>query len=336
MTSFLDAWGVPKRAASVVVGAALVLSIAPLSVSAAAEETATASVGRAASPQTMVSSDGQLPAAHVLTSALATLPHSGAGATSPAAAGTGQRTGAQRAPDMLPRFDMGQLLGQAPESIIGPDTRYPITTTTTYPFRAVAEMDLTQGTSSGRCTAWFIGPDTVATAGHCVHSGGSSGVWSTNVRVFPGRSGSTTPYGSCTARRLYSVTGWTANGDTNYDYGAVKLNCSIGSTVGWFGLHWQSASLTGQPTIIDGYPGDKPYTQWGSNDVVRETDDRKLQYDNDTVGGMSGSPVYNSVACNPCAIAIHTNGVFGGSPHNRGTRIVEPVFNNLIAWRNAP
>jgi glutamyl endopeptidase len=322
----------------VVFSAAVVLSSAPMSVSAAAEES-TAGAARATSPQTMVSNDGELPSAQVLVSALAGLQHSSFGATSASAAGTGNRTGVQVAPDMLARADVGQLLaksvGQAPETIIGTDNRYLISNTTTYPYRAVAEMNLTQGTSSGRCTAWFIGPDTVATAGHCVHTGGSSGVWSSNVRVFPGRNGSSTPYGSCTARRLYSVTGWTSNGDSNYDYGAVKLNCSIGSTVGWFGLHWQSASLTGQQTIIDGYPGDKPYTQWGANDFVRQTDAQKLQYDNDTVGGMSGSPVYNRVACNPCAIAIHTNGVYGGSTHNRGTRITQQVFNNLIAWRNA-
>ena len=54
---------------------------------------------------------------------------------------------------------------------------------------------------------------------------------------------------------------------------------------------------------------------------------------------MSGSPAYNTsgpAGCNPCAIAIHTNGVYGGSPYNRGTRITEAAFNNLVAWMNAP
>jgi glutamyl endopeptidase len=61
---------------------------------------------------------------------------------------------------------------------------------------------------------------------------------------------------------------------------------------------------------------------------------------------MSGSPVWQdrppgSAFCSngPCVMAIHAYGLHGASPHdafNHGTRIREPVFNNLITWRNAP
>ncbi|MGH8526453.1 MAG: trypsin-like serine peptidase, partial [Gammaproteobacteria bacterium] len=103
--------------------------------------------------------------------------------------------------------------------------------------------------------------------------------------------------------------------------------------------------LTHLPTIINGYPGDKPLTQWKSTDQVRVTQARKIFYLNDTVGGMSGSPVYynrpaGSAFCSGnCSMAIHTNGLHGASPHsvyNHGTRIVQPVFDNLFNWKNAP
>ncbi len=215
------------------------------------------------------------------------------------------------------------------ESVIGTDSRYQISSTTSYPYRAIAHIT----SSIGGCTGWLIGPNTVATAGHCVY--GSSG-WATNVRVYPGRNGSYAPYGSCTAKWLASVYGWTNGFNRDYDYGVIKLNCSVGNTVGWFGFRWQSASHTGSPSYISGYPGDKAYgTQWRSNDYVRSTTTRRLYYANDTAGGMSGSPVWdNNAGCYPCGVAIHAYGV-DGTGYNGGTRIVEPVFNNLLAWRNA-
>jgi glutamyl endopeptidase len=226
------------------------------------------------------------------------------------------------------------------ESIIGTDTRVRITPTTSYPARAVVLITMT----GGRCTGWLYGPDIVATAGHCVHSGGPGGKWSTSVRVYPGRNGTSSPFGSCTARTLYSVAGWVNSSYEQYDYGAIKLNCTIGNTVGWFGYWWQSASLTGLPVLISGYPGDKPLTQWRSKDLIRVTQTRQVFYRNDTVGGMSGSPVYNNWASGSpcaghCAMAIHAYGLHGASPHstsNHGTRIVQAVFNNLLAWKNAP
>ena len=128
--------------------------------------------------------------------------------------------------------------------------------------------------TGGRCSGWLYGNDIVATAGHCVHDGGPGGNWKQNVQVFPGRNGNSSPYGSCTARRLHSVNGWVNSSNEEYDYGAIKLNCSIGNTTGWFGYWWQSASLNNGGSIINGYPGDKPLTQWKSADSVRVSSER--------------------------------------------------------------
>ena len=111
-------------------------------------------------------------------------------------------------------------------------------------------------------------------------------------RIYPGRNGTSAPYGSCSATQLFSVIGWTSSGDERFDYGAIKLNCNIGNTVGWYGFFWQSASLAGLPVITQGYPGDKPLTQWRSTDVVRGNTADQVFYRADTVGGQSGSPVW--------------------------------------------
>jgi glutamyl endopeptidase len=220
-------------------------------------------------------------------------------------------------------------------SIIGADTRTRVNPTTGYPARAIALITFT----GGFCTGWFISPDTVATAGHCVHSGGPGGDWRANVKVYPGRNGSLSPYGSCTARRLYSVTGWTGSSDETYDYGAVKLSCTVGNTVGWFGFFWQSASLTGLPTTVAGYPDDKGLQQWKATGTVAVTQTRQVFYKNDTRPGQSGAPIYyNKSDCGQCSMGIHAYGLHGSSPHNsnnHGTRITQSVFNNLIAWKDA-
>jgi glutamyl endopeptidase len=141
-----------------------------------------------------------------------------------------------------------------------------------------------------------------------------------------------------------SVAGWVTSGSEQYDYGAIKLDCSIGNRTGWYGYFWQAATLVGTAMTTQGYPGDKPLTQWKSSDRIRANSSRQVFYQADTVGGQSGSPVWayrkNTTGCNkrPCAMAIHAYGVHGTGAHstnNHGTRINQEVFNNLTSWKNA-
>ncbi|WP_216592666.1 trypsin-like serine peptidase [Verrucosispora sioxanthis] len=210
----------------------------------------------------------------------------------------------------------------------------------------------TNGTTWG-CTGWLYGPSIIATAGHCVHPGGGQNGGGGNnfyprgdFQIIPGRNGTSTPYGTCTATQLLSVNGWTQNGDETYDYGAIRLSCAAGNSTGWFGMWWQSASLTGTATTVSGYPCDKTFgQQWRhAGQTVTATHTRQVFYQNDTFGCQSGSPVYQTRAAGSswcvgqCVMAIHAYGLHGSSPHstnNHGTRITESVFNNLITWRDS-
>ncbi|HEX6686035.1 MAG TPA: trypsin-like serine protease [Candidatus Limnocylindrales bacterium] len=236
--------------------------------------------------------------------------------------------------------------GVGVQSVFLPDGRVRQNPTTSFPSRATVFLTRTIPNGDGTfrtiawCSGWMIGADTLATAGHCLNTGGGGAWYPTGeFRAWPGANGSVRPYGSCTARRLHSVVGWTVDGNRNFDYGAIKLNCTVGNTVGWYGMWWQTATLTGLSTTVRGYPVDKPFgEQWFHSDQVRITEDRRIFYRNDTFNGHSGSPVYqNRAAGSPfcvgqCSMGIHTT---GGSTNNGGTRMVEPVFNNLIAWRDA-
>lgn len=225
--------------------------------------------------------------------------------------------------------------GLGPNSIVPPDQRYLISPATAFPHSAVVQITRN---GAAHCTGWLYGPDIVATAGHCLHPGGSGNPWYSGLAVHPGRDGTSLPYGTCYPTLLYSVVGWVDWVDERYDYGAMKLNCTVGNSTGWFGYFWQAATLNGTPSRICGYPGDKPNQQWCSDDAIHVSETEQLFYLNDTVGGHSGSPVYvNRADCGWCSMAIHAYGFpHGGWPHNsynHGTRITQAKFNNLWTWK---
>jgi V8-like Glu-specific endopeptidase len=185
-------------------------------------------------------------------------------------------------------------------------------------------------------TGWFIGPHTLMTAGHVVYIK-NSGVagrdgFVRSIKVMPGRNGTTLPYGSVTSSNLRTVQGWANSGSEEYDYGAIILDTDLGNTTGWFGFGvYNDSTLTSSVGNISGYPGDKPSgTQWYAARTIASVAARKVFYDIDTFGGQSGSAVYRIVNGNRYAFAVHA---YGGATTNSGTRIVTPVYNNMVAWK---
>jgi len=174
------------------------------------------------------------------------------------------------------------------------------------------------------------------TAGHVVYIK-NSGVagrdgWVRSIDVMPGRNGSSLPYGTVRSSNFRSVLGWTNDGDQNFDYGAIIIPTNLGNTTGWFGFGvYSDADLLNTVGNISGYPGDKPAgTQWYAARRIDSVNSRKVYYDIDTAGGQSGSAVYRIINGDRYGIAIHA---YGGATTNSGTRIVSPVYNNMVAWK---
>ena len=225
------------------------------------------------------------------------------------------------------------------ESVLGFDGRVQ-TYTKAYPQRAVALVTF----EAGRCTGWFIGKDTVVTSGHCVHSGGSRGRWysRTSYKVYPGRDKSKKPYGYCRAKQLWSNTSWTGSARDDRDWGLIKLSCTTGNRTGWFG-YLSTGSLKNEPVRISGYPGDKPLTQWESSDKVRVSQTRRLFYKADTIGGMSGSPIWHDYVKlrynGPYGMGVHSYGTYNGGYYkiyNHGPKIDSFTFNTFKMVKNLP
>ena len=246
-----------------------------------------------------------------------------------------------KAPKTTKLKDIGEASFGPPhpsaETVHGPDNRVRITNTDVYPWRAHASLLITAADGSGWIgTGWFIGPHTLMTAGHVVYIK-NSGVpgrdgWVRSIEVMPGRNGSSLPYGKVTSKNFRSVKGWADSGDENFDYGAIIIPTNLGNTTGWFGFGvFSDSDLTSSVGNISGYPGDKPAGQhWYDAHKIASVNARKVYYDIDTFGGQSGSAVYRIMTGGRYGIAIHA---YGGAATNSGTRIVKPVFDNMVAWK---
>lgn len=242
------------------------------------------------------------------------------------------------APDTSTLRDIGEAsFGCTQETVHGTDNRVQITNTAVYPWCVHCSLLITAADNSKWIgTGWFIGPHTVMTAGHVVYIK-NSGVagrdgWVKSILVMPGRNGNSIPFGSVTSTNFRSVTGWTQSGSEYYDYGAIILPTNLGNRTGWFGFGvYSDSDLVASVGNISGYPGDKPGgTQWYDYHKIASVNSRKVYYDIDTYGGQSGSSVYRIISGGRYGIAIHA---YGGATTNSGTRIVTPVFNNMVAWK---
>jgi V8-like Glu-specific endopeptidase len=222
------------------------------------------------------------------------------------------------------------------EAVLGNDDRVRVADPLmrTNPWRQICALRIKANTGAGFVgTAWFIGPRVLATAGHCVFMQKEGG-WPRSIDVIPGKFGASEPYGRATATRFASVEGWVKDGGREFDYGVIFLDDpALGARIGNFEVEAAlDAELPGHTARISGYPADRDRAefQYFHERPLMTPTATLLEYDIDTFGGQSGSPVWRQVQNGPpVAIGIHTT---GGVTSNFATRISEPVLDNLIHW----
>jgi len=106
------------------------------------------------------------------------------------------------------------------------------------------------------------GKNVVFTAGHCVHGGGAGRRYFTNWAFVPGYRDGARPYGTWSARQLWSLNGWTNSGNRTYDIGAAVMNIDaagrrIVNVVGGQGIEWNYP--LSQFMYQFGYPSRTPF-----------------------------------------------------------------------------
>lgn len=145
----------------------------------------------------------------------------------------------------------------------GDDSRVRLQPTNSWPWRTVANM--------GGCSATFIGPRHIVTAGHCIYSQRDS-AWSAGFNVEPGRDAGNVPYRT-TMPPQPGETGWyftpaqwrlaqaPAGGFGQYDFGIVVVPDRLGDVVGNMGyVTLSDASLQSRDHLLRGYPFCEPET----------------------------------------------------------------------------
>ena len=220
------------------------------------------------------------------------------------------------------------------EVVVGDDDRTVVPDTRQSPWRFNCALRIKA--KSGRNfvgTGWFIGPNTVATAGHCVFIHDHGG-WAESVEVIPGLDGASRPFDSAVGTRFRSVDGWTEDRDSDFDYGVIILDEPLGRRTGWYGFAALDESrLFSTDANISGYPADRERAtrQFFHARKITRASRRKIFYEVDTFGGQSGSPVFLNLENERVAVGIHTTGASTG---NSGTLINHDVFNNLRLWKS--
>jgi len=189
-----------------------------------------------------------------------------------------------------------------------------VKTNASYPYSATAKVFFTRNNKKWVCSGALIDPKHVLTAGHCVHEG-NGGSWSHSVVVVPGYDERNFPFGSASARDLFTLQGWIENGDFDYDIGLIYLKRPVGGLSGWLGysasgcfglkndLHYNQSYPASSP-----YTGEKMYQREGTFDSCPSS--RQVRFNEVAYGGESGSAFYHDFSkCPSCyAHAVLSNG----------------------------
>lgn len=241
----------------------------------------------------------------------------------------------------------------------GTDDRVLRRDNTSYPMRTQMLFTVGEPGSGETCSGTMIGPGTMLTAAHCVHTGTAwiGGAWRVAAGV-DSQDSIQRPYGTSGGLfpcMLGRISAGYAGGNTSseHDYAVVDISACPhpGSTVGWLGV-WAAgdSQLDGSTMFLYGYPGKntdcpggcKYPSVWGIGNSTNAgaRDPHTIQYDTDATGGQSGSAVYISFGGRRYVVGIHKGSTWGlwDGYYNHGRRVSAWFLSFIEAnspWRRA-
>ena len=192
------------------------------------------------------------------------------------------------------------------KTIIGADNRITIDNPNQYPYSAIAYLVLEfECGHGGEGSGFMVGRYGMMTAGHCVVCGVDGAQLSSMVAYFGYRNSKNYAY-----RYAGNFDFWwdgrydyTSNDSLNWDYAFFKLDQPVGDTTGTFGVVAKSdRNLDMNLVQVAGYRDGLLKTDF---DYAHIDGEYVISYQNDSVPGNSGCPVFDS---NNNVVAIHVAG----------------------------
>ncbi|KAI1854417.1 hypothetical protein JX265_012451 [Neoarthrinium moseri] len=236
----------------------------------------------------------------------------------------------------VPSAESFNFTNPGAESVIGDDERIKVSPEHFLPggkYRSIVKLFLkyeNQPTSAKWpiATGWLIRPDLLVTAGHCAFDWGHNMGRLVQVKCYIGYNGNESINDSRAevqfrqGKRIATTLEWmTAKNNRNFDVALIQVD---GAFTGITPFKFADTPLSGTASIgVVGYPGDlrdektkEPgahmYEMYLSNTHnLAESQWRMLEYQIDTYGGNSGSPVIRE--SDHVSIGVH---VYGGSPNS--------------------
>lgn len=191
-------------------------------------------------------------------------------------------------------------------------------------------------------TGFMVAPKVMVTAAHCVTEYGAEYVSVDSITVYQGVyvSKNATPsyeaYPSAEADYVYYppeyhniLSGLSAGDQYDYDWAVVTLSSEITSYYFDCACVNNLNALPNRSVVIAGYPDDAEFYMMkgvGTVDTVANSG-RHMLHNVDTRPEQSGSPMHNPSTYT--VFGIHTSSISDDPTHNRGTIIIQEVYNTI-------
>lgn len=239
-------------------------------------------------------------------------------------------------------------------SILGTDERVQVTNPSDWPYRATCKLYMEYDNVYNHVTGQYVtriyvgtgfmeGPNLLVTAGHCTYSDVTSEGdyqdsidnprFPNRIRVYAGANGNSDINSSykyfATVTQINIQKEYYENPTFDYDWAACELNWNLGNATGYYGKisNWY---VQNSDIYSYGYPGDKPATMWETYGQMVKQTSLRYEYNFDTVGGQSGSPVFMTTDDGATYVCgIHTS---GSSTINGGTKINSFIYHYLNSF----